>query len=219
MKICAECKIEKPKTSFNGHRATKDRLRAKCKQCISDACKAYREANKERVTAYNKSYKESNKGLIRAASADYYERNKERILESCKSYRKENQGIVRVSRKKRHEENKERENNYSRMYAAANPEKTAARQGNRRAMKRAAGGKHTAADVKYLFDAQRGLCANCKTRLFRAGKQKFHVDHIQPLSRGGSNDKYNLQCLCPSCNLQKHAKTPEDWAKENWRLI
>lgn len=38
-----------------------------------------------------------------------------------------------------------------------------------------------------------------------------HIDHVVPLSRGGTNDDSNLCSACPPCNLSKHAKTPEEW--------
>jgi 5-methylcytosine-specific restriction endonuclease McrA len=40
-----------------------------------------------------------------------------------------------------------------------------------------------------------------------------------PLARGGSNDRLNLQCLCPQCNLSKNAKDPIAWAREQGRLL
>lgn len=36
--------------------------------------------------------------------------------------------------------------------------------------------------------------------------EPLHVDHIKPLSRGGSNELTNLQTLCGPCNLAKGAR-------------
>jgi 5-methylcytosine-specific restriction endonuclease McrA len=33
----------------------------------------------------------------------------------------------------------------------------------------------------------------------------LHVDHIKPVSKGGTNDRSNLQALCELCNLGKSA--------------
>jgi hypothetical protein len=35
----------------------------------------------------------------------------------------------------------------------------------------------------------------------------FHVEHILPLSRGGTDDLNNLALCCPSCNLHKSDRT------------
>lgn len=35
---------------------------------------------------------------------------------------------------------------------------------------------------------------------------QLHVDHIKPVSRGGTNDPSNLQTLCARCNLGKGAR-------------
>jgi hypothetical protein len=39
----------------------------------------------------------------------------------------------------------------------------------------------------------------------------FHVDHKQPLSRGGSNWPHNLACTCAGCNLSKGALTEQEF--------
>jgi 5-methylcytosine-specific restriction endonuclease McrA len=36
-------------------------------------------------------------------------------------------------------------------------------------------------------------------------------DHVEPLSRSGSNDLTNLTTACKQCNLSKHNKTVEEW--------
>lgn len=73
-----------------------------------------------------------------------------------------------------------------------------------KARRRAAVGTFTKADVEFLMRHQRGECAMCAKNI----KAGFHVDHIIPLSRGGSNWCGNIQLLCPPCNLTKLGRLP-----------
>lgn len=86
---------------------------------------------------------------------------------------------------------------------------------NRRARLKGAAGKHSVQDIRELMVLQRCKCANCAKPL----RTKYHVDHRVPLSRGGSNDRLNLELLCPACNESKGAKLPHVFAQENGRLI
>jgi 5-methylcytosine-specific restriction endonuclease McrA len=51
-------------------------------------------------------------------------------------------------------------------------------------------------------------CYYCKNHF---SGSTIHFDHIIPLSRGGAHSVTNLCASCPSCNLQKGAKTPAEW--------
>lgn len=149
-------------------------------------------------------YQAQNREKLSAKQSQYYSANRDKKARYNAAYNAANRKSIAVS---------------NAAWAAANQEKCSAIDRNRRARKRSAEGKHSTADVRNIFTAQRGLCANCKTKLFKSGKKIMHVDHIVPLARGGANDKYNLQCLCPSCNLRKSAKDPINWANENGRLL
>lgn len=46
-----------------------------------------------------------------------------------------------------------------------------------------------------------GRCAWCGSR------ERLTVDHITPLSAGGTNGRANLQCLCSPCNRAKGSLT------------
>ncbi|GAA6196674.1 hypothetical protein NBRC116598_21180 [Pseudophaeobacter arcticus] len=39
----------------------------------------------------------------------------------------------------------------------------------------------------------------------------FHIDHLWPVSKGGSNDPSNLVVSCASCNLSKGGKSLREW--------
>lgn len=44
-----------------------------------------------------------------------------------------------------------------------------------------------------------GYCLKCGTT------ELLSVDHIRPISKGGGNERENLQCLCMPCNIAKSA--------------
>ncbi len=71
--------------------------------------------------------------------------------------------------------------------------------------KRFARKKFSRLEEKTIFDRFHGKCKICGRRIeFRDGD----VDHIRPVSKGGSNRGSNLQWLCHSCNqLKGNSKT------------
>lgn len=111
--------------------------------------------------------------------------------------------------------NKERHRASVKRYRASNPHIKRAEKSARRAAIRGAGGRFTKADIKNLYASQKGLCVYCRSRL----GGKYEIDHIEPLARGGSNDRRNIQLLCVSCNRRKGAKDPIAFAQEGGLLI
>jgi 5-methylcytosine-specific restriction endonuclease McrA len=48
-------------------------------------------------------------------------------------------------------------------------------------------------------------CAYC-------GQLATHLDHVEPLSKGGTDTESNIVPACQHCNLSKGAKTLAEWA-------
>jgi len=97
---------------------------------------------------------------------------------------------------------------YAAAWAQANRSKRAAARKAYKHRKRTAIGWHGAADIQRLYAEQDGHCKLCGILL----GGNYHVDHIVPLSRGGSNDPSNLQITCGPCNLRKGAKLPTEFS-------
>ena len=67
-------------------------------------------------------------------------------------------------------------------------------------------GKHKRVPVpvrlRYEVLARAGhTCQSCGTKA--SDGAQLHIDHIHPVSKGGTNDLANLQALCRDCNLGK----------------
>lgn len=104
---------------------------------------------------------------------------------------------------------------YAVAYNSKNLPRLAVIARNRRARVRQNGGTHTLADIRALEKLQRGKCALCRVDL----GDRYHVDHILAIARGGSNDRRNLQLLCAPCNHRKSARDQIDFMREQGMLL
>lgn len=91
-------------------------------------------------------------------------------------------------------------NAYTNKYRKEHPDKTQANKQRRRTRENLAGGSFTGDEWVALKEKHKNLCALCKQ------EKKLTVDHIKPLSRGGSNYIANIQPLCIGCNSRKKDK-------------
>ena len=69
---------------------------------------------------------------------------------------------------------------------------------------------------KALYQQQRGRC-NYRGRTHRIGY--LEIDHMWPVSRGGTNELENLQLLCIPCNMRKGIQTDDEFRDRYWRLL
>jgi len=112
--------------------------------------------------------------------------------------------------------NPEKSREYGKEWEEKNKHKRKTYKQRRRAAEKGADGTFSPDDILRIFDMQNGKCGICSTK--KTMKQ-MHIDHIKPLSKGGSNWPKNLQLLCAKCNKSKWAKDPLDYMRELGKLL
>lgn len=216
---CTGCSQVKDADSFSWTTLRGEkRRRVRCKQCekrARDAKVSEMESGPPRAC--------SGCGRTKAASCFYG------MAAACKVCVLDRQKLVRD---RRADDERALEREYHRDYYQANREAAAERarrfeatekgkagkrvaQARRRGFATGAPGHFASADIVRLWHRQRGECAACGVKCGKrpADSGAYHVDHIMPLARGGSNWPRNLQILCPACNCSKGAKTEAEFRR------
>lgn len=75
----------------------------------------------------------------------------------------------------------------------------------KRALKAGVPMEVTVSELRLLYAAHDGKCIYCGKSEAEAGC-RHHIDHVTPLSRGGTNHISNLMLACASCNRSKADK-------------
>lgn len=167
-----------------------------CKKCNGETerykcgyCKpciaAYRAANRDKSLASVVAWQAANREKVIDYRSAYYAKNREKVIAAAAAWR------------------------------AANPEKRRIQRQNRKARKRANGGKLSSDLSANLFKLQRGKCTCCGLPL----GDNYHLDHVIPLALGGANEDSNIQLLRAECNLKKSSKHPVDFMQSRGFLL
>lgn len=214
-----------------------------------DRLKVYRAQNKERISQYNKAWNAQNKELKsrlykawyskhtsdRADYRDtYYKANAERLKSHARLRRQANIEERRAHDRAYHKENADKKNERVRKRRILFPETVRARdrdwkkrnrelvkwhERKRRALELDATGSHTIQELQEILKLQKNRCANPVCRIKFCNDIPATLDHIIALTKGGSEDRRNLQYLCQPCNSKKYNLDPIDFARRQGMLI
>ena len=202
MKVCNQCKTEKPLSSYNKKSSAKDGHYHTCKPCKASIDKDYRDRNKERLKLNNSLYRKENRSAIAATNRKrYYSCTSEEIEERKRKKRE--------YAKNSSEEVKQRKREYDKAYFASEAGKkvTALSAKKRRAQKLSSeDGTITYQSLEALMTSQDSKCKYCSTDLDLQPKGFVHLDHVIPLSKGGVHSIDNVVWSCAPCNHKKSDK-------------
>ena len=169
----------------------------------------YRTKNKARIQQYKKEYQKKNKDKVRMWHKKYRESHKEQIAEYGRKYRENNKRKIN----KTHIDRLHKDPIYKMKEQTRNMVRYAFRSNNHKKDSKTKDIVGCDLDYlcKYLFETWKK----------RYGKpwngEKYHIDHIVPLSTAKNTDDIkrlchytNLQLLTPEDNMQKSDKL--DWS-------
>jgi 5-methylcytosine-specific restriction endonuclease McrA len=163
--------------------------RAKNRSQMTKTANAWRKSNAEKVVASRKKFYSTHKDQVDRENAEWAKANRQKSNSIKAAWADNNQEKVVAT---------------LRAYYVANKEKFLHNGRVRRARVAGADGVMSEGIVEKLFVFQEGLCACCGKPL----DDQFDLDHVVPISKGGSNGDENLQLLRSRCNKQKNAKNP-----------
>lgn len=147
---------------------------------------------------------QENPEAIKATQKQWYAEHKEERLAKQKVYAEANPEQVKATTK-RYEERPETKAKH-RKWEHEHPEKVKAKNRQRNHSKRSANGHFTEAQWQARLNFFGRQCVECGTDWDSLRSSEQTMDHIIPLSLGGTNWPANLQPMCRSCNSAKSNK-------------
>jgi 5-methylcytosine-specific restriction endonuclease McrA len=183
----------------------------------------YREKNRSKILEQKKQYYQKNAKLIIEKAKQRYQKNTEKHREYLKQYYQENIEKMRKKNKQQYQENTEKHREYMKQYRQENAKEIKQHRQSEKGkearykaeLKRRSNKNKvtfTSHERKQILDRDNWQCCNCGIKVHDRSTDdwntpdKAHIDHVIPISKGGNSEPSNLQTLCRTCNLSKHAK-------------
>lgn len=171
---------------------------------IKDYQRRYGQENKEKIAAQKRRYQQGNREQRNAYKKQWYwdnaERLRERQNERFREWAKTPEGRAKIAHYNKLGYERRKHDPYWQEVKRID---------NLRRLNRLrdAEGQHTAEELRQMVSDQGGLCAYCETPM----GDEWSVEHMVPISRGGSDWAENIAITCRACNYSKNDKTAEEY--------
>ncbi len=205
-KLCNKCKEIRELSSFSKDSYKKDGLSTVCKICV----KTYFNSKREYFLLKKKEYRENNKNIIKIKKSIWDANHIEHIKSYSRSYHILNRPRLLIKARRYYSNNRLKIIKASLRYFKKHPYKAVANVARRRARKlRTQIERITHLDLIAIKEQYNYCCAYCGVT--DSENNKIQIDHVYPLSKGGSHTLLNLLPACRNCNYRKHNKLPLEW--------
>ena len=162
-------------------------------------------ATVEAKKAYDKKYHALHAEEYRQRAKDWYASNFERAKERHSQYEAANKERVRERWREWYRGNKASRQEQCRQSYLRHKEAYLDSVHRRRARIKGARPLGERISKSGIYQRDGGICHICG---LVADQKDWHLDHVIPLSRGGTHSNANVAVSHPQCNLSKGSKTP-----------
>ena len=159
----------------------------------------------------NKAYRKDCKDCFKQAKAERESKPGVKALRALKERERRAKDDGTINAKIREYRRTEHYKNVTKKWAKNNPDKIRNYNRTQRARRKfalQASESATTQEVKAWIDAQSPVCSYCAIEL---SSDQIQLDHVIPLSRGGSHTIDNFAISCKSCNCSKGNKTLDEF--------
>ena len=180
LKTCSKCERELPLDCFYRASGESGRRRRICRECFHKDYLANREKNL-------------------ANAAKHRELNREKNREYARKWREANPDKVKELQKSHYAKNRDKEREDSKRYRRTHKEQYSGYGRKRRARLANNGCSLTLRQWEEIKLRYKHKCAYC------GAKEDLTMDHVTPISKGGSHSADNVVPACKTCNCSKQA--------------
>jgi len=191
IKVSPDCGKSRPRSEYNFNNRQKQTYQAYCRPCEKVRHTAFALANREQELARKKSYYYANRERLLQYKKESYEANKPKRLLQVRNYRLKNQEIIKQKSIEYFAQNKELVRHHARLRKVR---------------------KKTNGIFLVTLKEQRQIYS--QPCFYCGSLDSIQIDHVVPLSRGGTHSIGNLVAACALCNNQKNK-----WFITEWRIL
>lgn len=194
-KTCIDCSQSFPATTEHFHRR-RSGLNSYCKACAAARSTRHYQANHEKALAVRAAYRATHQPEITEHIREYYKAHPELKKARDRRWLENNADRVKLAHHTNYEAHKNEYLARARRWETLNPDKikrhVLAKNHRRR------GVPLTKEALEYTDVLKGDPCCYCGST-----NSSVQMDHIIPVSAGGTGDWWNLTAACTSCNRTK----------------
>lgn len=214
MKICTRCYHKAEDAGYKYCRACREYFSKRYRENHDTILESNRQRYHENIEyehARSRKYAKEHPEKAHERHVRWYGEHKEDKLEYYHQWYQDNKEQHRESCARWVEENYDHYKEIQREWKKANIEKCRIYWHNRMARIKGNGGTLPPDVEEILFEEQNGLCYLCGDLLYGRLDDPPSIEHMIPVSRGGSNVIENIGLAHLSCNSKKGTKTYEEF--------